>query len=131
MSNPNETQPCASANSLDKPSQSDSNSRVLHILPRSEEVKSLYSNHGTFHEGDSGLDLFVVEDAVVKAGETAFLNLGIQAAAYDEKNCNISWLAMPRSSISKTPLRLSNSGRELVERVAFAFLRCSSNSHMD
>lgn len=88
------------------------NKRTLHILPTSKEIEQLYLNHGTFHEGDSGLDLFVVEDQIVKAGETAFLKLGIKCAAYDEENNGISWLAMPRSSISKTPLRLSNSSKE-------------------
>lgn len=86
-------------------------SRILHILPLSEEVEDLYRKHGTFHEGDSGLDLFVIRDETIKAGETAFLKLGIRCAAYNESNTNVSWLIIPRSSISKTPLRLSNSGR--------------------
>ena len=79
----------------------------LEILPINETAKELYSNHGTFHVGDSGLDLFIVEDAVIPAGATVFLKLGIKCAAYN--NSGVSWLVMPRSSISKTPLRLANS----------------------
>lgn len=73
-------------------------------------AQSLYENHGTFHDGDSGLDLFIVEDAIVPAGSTVFLKLGFKAAAYDsESGKPLSWLLLPRSSISKTPLRLANS----------------------
>ena len=80
----------------------------LQILPLNETAQEFYKNHGTFHAGDSGLDLFIVEDATVKAGETAFLKLGFKAAAVAETG-NVSWLLLPRSSISKTPLRLANS----------------------
>lgn len=82
---------------------------LLQILPLDESVKALYCNHGTFHDGDSGLDLFVCESATVKAGETKFLRLGIKAAAYDQNSVNVSFLILPRSSIAKTPLRVSNS----------------------
>jgi len=82
---------------------------LLKLLPLNEKASELYSNHSTFHEGDSGLDLFVVEDQVIKAFSTSFLKLGFKAAAYDENGQNVSWLVFPRSSISKTPLRLANS----------------------
>ena len=82
---------------------------LLNILPINEKAASLYATHSTFHEGDSGLDLFVVEDQVVKAGTTSFLKLGFKAAATDSEGNSVSWLVFPRSSISKTPLRLANS----------------------
>ena len=81
----------------------------LKVLPVNEKAAELYSSHSTFHDGDSGIDLFVVEDQLVKANSTSFLKLGFKAAAYDEDGKNISWLMFPRSSISKTPLRLANS----------------------
>jgi dUTP pyrophosphatase len=81
----------------------------LQILPLNATTQELYANHGTFHAGDSGLDLFVQEDQTVKAGETAFLKLGVKAAAFNTEGKGVSWLLMPRSSISKTPLRLANS----------------------
>lgn len=74
----------------------------------------MYAEHGHYHEGDSGVDLFVVQDQEIQPGETAFVKLGIKATAYTPANGesgekNVSWLIMPRSSISKTPLRLANS----------------------
>ena len=81
----------------------------LQILPINESSQSLYQNHGTFHEGDSGLDLFIMEDVTVPAGETVFLKLGVKCAAYSSNGESVSWLVLPRSSISKTPLRLANS----------------------
>ena len=77
----------------------------LKIKPFSLEVKSLYENHGTFHDGDAGLDLFVIHEQTIDPGETGKIHL--QIACENEEN--IPYLLMPRSSISKTPLRLSNS----------------------
>ena len=36
----------------------------IHILPRCQAMYDI----GNFHPGDSGLDLFVVEDAVIPGG---------------------------------------------------------------
>lgn len=77
----------------------------LRIKPFSLEVKSLYENHGNFHDGDAGLDLFIIHEQTVDPGETVKLHL--QIACENEEN--IPYLLMPRSSISKTPLRLANS----------------------
>ena len=58
--------------------------------------------------GNSGMDLFVPEDVVIPAGQTVFIDHQIKA-----KRChfppNSGILLFPRSSISKTPLRLANS----------------------
>ena len=77
----------------------------LKIKSFSLVVKSLYESHGTFHEGDAGLDLFIIHEQTVGPGETAKIHLQI---ACENEEC-IPYLLMPRSSISKTPLRLSNS----------------------
>ena len=82
---------------------------LLKVLPITEKASELYAKHSTFHDGDSGLDLFVVEDQVVKGFSTSFLKLGFKAAAADCEGKSVSWLVFPRSSISKTPLRLANS----------------------
>ncbi|CRG96320.1 deoxyuridine 5'-triphosphate nucleotidohydrolase, putative [Plasmodium gallinaceum] len=99
----------------------------LKIKCLSDEVRELYKNHKTYHEGDSGLDLFIIKDEVIKAKSTTFVKLGIKVVALqykcdcynkcceknkkdDTKNViNTSFLLFPRSSISKTPLRLANS----------------------
>ena len=65
----------------------------------------MYSNHGHFHNGDAGLDLYVLEDITFNSGETKLLKLGISC---EPKNGKAYYL-FPRSSISKTPLRMSNS----------------------
>ena len=78
---------------------------ILRIKPFSLEVICLYENHGAFHDGDAGLDLFVVHEQVIDPGKTAKIHLQIAC----ESKENLPYLLMPRSSISKTPLRLSNS----------------------
>ena len=83
----------------------------ISILPETEEINQLYTNHTTFDEGDSGLDLFFTENINLNPKETKLISLGIRCEAYPDKNKdrNISYYLYPRSSISKTPLRMSNS----------------------
>lgn len=83
--------------------------RALHLLPLNEKTKELYADHSTFHDGDSGLDLFFHEDVIFAPKETTWVHLGIKGTAYNEESENVSWLILPRSSIAKTPLRLANS----------------------
>tara|TARA_B100001057_G_C22184350_1_gene694457 strand:- start:31 stop:537 length:507 start_codon:yes stop_codon:yes gene_type:complete len=76
------------------------------------EFENLYREHSQPHEGDAGLDLFNPEDIIIGPNEKGVtVDLKIQCEAFvdssKEKNC---WYYLyPRSSISKTPLRLSNS----------------------
>ena len=81
--------------------------RILKLLikPFSLEVKTMYEDHGYFHDGDAGLDLFIIHQQTIDSGASAFIHLQI---ACENKN-GTPFLLMPRSSISKTPLRLSNS----------------------
>ena len=77
----------------------------LLIKPLNEEARKLYQNHGHFHDGDAGLDLYALEDVFFSSGETKKIKLGISCEAKDGS----AYYLFPRSSISKTPLRLSNS----------------------
>ena len=77
----------------------------LLIRPFSLEVKKMYEEHDHFHDGDAGLDLFVVHEQTIEAGESTLIHLQIACENLEGK----PYLIMPRSSISKTPLRLSNS----------------------
>ncbi|MDP7465325.1 MAG: dUTP diphosphatase, partial [Candidatus Marinimicrobia bacterium] len=61
--------------------------------------------HGHFHDGDAGLDLYVLENILFEPGETKAIKLGISCEPEDGK----AYYLFPRSSISKTPLRMSNS----------------------
>ena len=84
----------------------------MHLLIKidNDSLKLQYQNHSTYHEGDSGLDLFCPETITILPGETEKINLQIQCEALNEsRNKNISYYLYPRSSIIKTPLRLSNS----------------------
>ena len=89
------------------------------IKPLTEQVKQLYQNHSTYHEGDSGLDLFIIEDHVIPAGKTVIVDLGICCQLRKETEYSsvfqkfmgekyFSYNMYARSSIAKTPLRLAN-----------------------
>jgi dUTP pyrophosphatase len=83
----------------------------LSILAGNGGIESLYCNHSTYHEGDSGLDLFFIEEINIGAKTTKLVSLGIKCEAYPDKDkeSNISYYLYPRSSIYKTPLRMANS----------------------
>ena len=77
----------------------------LRIKAFNDRAKELYENHSHFHSGDAGLDLFVVEDQIIPANSTQPIPLQIACENLDNK----AYYLFPRSSISKTPLRLANS----------------------
>ena len=77
----------------------------LKITTLSESAQDLYKNHGHFHQGDAGLDLFIIDALIIAPGETALIKSHIAC----ENRDGIPYLLMPRSSISKTPLRQCNS----------------------
>ena len=87
----------------------------LSIKPLTDLVKSMYSNNQHFHPGDSGLDLYCPETITIYPGETTCINLQIQCEAFvgsgreGSSERNMSYYLYPRSSLAKTPLRLSNS----------------------
>ena len=76
-------------------------------------LKNQYENHSSYHEGDSGLDIFTPNDLVIPATAISFkIDLEIQCEAFTDKNKenNVSYYLYPRSSMgAKSPLRLSNS----------------------
>ena len=79
------------------------------IKPQTDEVKEMYTTHSTYHEGDSGLDLFIIADEVIPSGETILVDLGISCQLKSNVNEKyFSYNMYSRSSISKTPLRLAN-----------------------
>ena len=77
----------------------------LFIKPHNDIAREFYHNHGHFHDGDAGLDLYVLEDLHFEPGETKAIKLGISCDPED----GIAYYLFPRSSISKTPLRMANS----------------------
>ena len=77
----------------------------LKIKPFTNQIKKLYEDHNYFHQGDAGLDLFIIADQKISPGATERIHLGIACETIESK----PYLLMARSSISKTPLRLANS----------------------
>ncbi|MEC9377236.1 MAG: dUTP diphosphatase [Candidatus Neomarinimicrobiota bacterium] len=77
----------------------------LKIKPFNATVMSFYENHGYFHDGDAGIDLFVIDEQTILPGETTRIHLQIACENTEIK----PYLLMPRSSISRTPLRQCNS----------------------
>tara|TARA_B100000427_G_scaffold326382_1_gene334912 strand:+ start:1108 stop:1566 length:459 start_codon:yes stop_codon:yes gene_type:complete len=85
----------------------------IKIKPENDSVKVRYENHTSYHEGDSGLDLFVPQDVIVPAESIGFkIDHLISCEPYTDKSKlhQTSYYLYPRSSMGvKTPLRLSNS----------------------
>ena len=77
----------------------------LRIKPFTNQIKKLYEDHTHFHQGDAGLDLYIIADQKINPGSTERIHLGIACETLESK----PYLLMARSSISKTPLRLANS----------------------
>lgn len=95
---------------------------ILKIKVDEESLNEFYQNHSTFHDGDSGLDIFIPEDIEIPAQQTYFINHKIRCEMVQRmisnatvfhsirySDINLSYLLLPRSSISKTPLIMQNS----------------------
>ena len=96
---------------------------TFYIAPFNEDshkfVWDKYDRHGTYHFGDSGLDLFCPKTVTIPPtkGHAVMYPLGILAVCVEKeislkggKTTTTSFFLLPRSSTgAKTPLRLSNS----------------------
>jgi len=83
----------------------------LFVKPETPDIRELYSNHSHYNPGDSGLDLFFPENVTLEQGARGVqVSLGIQCEALSKDSSqNLSYYLYPRSSISKTPVRMANS----------------------
>ena len=92
-----------------------SSTHVLYLQPDAEMV-NLYRHAAEaylaapYTERDAGFDLFVKTTTMLEAGPGTKISFGVRAAYYDRTlgMFRAYWM-LPRSSISKTPLRLANS----------------------
>lgn len=82
---------------------------TLNIKVNDPEAEKYYINHSAAYEGDCGIDLFVLKDMEIVPGTTKKIDLGISCSMQDENGKLLSYNLFPRSSISKTSLRLANS----------------------
>ena len=79
----------------------------LQILFQDGAVEALYKAKG--HAGDAGIDVYCTKDAVIPANsQSTRLEFGIRCRMVGDQGSE-SFYLVPRSSISKTPLRMSNS----------------------
>ena len=76
----------------------------LKIKPFDNDIKKYYLNHGHFHKGDAGIDLFIPKKIVFEPKQSLPIHMNVSCELEDKP-----YFLLPRSSISKTPLRLSNS----------------------
>jgi len=85
---------------------------TLYIKPIHKMAFEMYSKQLSTYKGDSGLDLYILEDVKINLGETKFIDLGIQCEMVetmcDNTLQNVSYYMYPRSSFSKYPFILGN-----------------------
>lgn len=83
---------------------------TLYINTQEETLINRYSTDQKSHAGDSGIDLYTPDEYTFVPGETKLVNLKVKCQMVDNMTSNdVSYYLYPRSSISKTPLRLANS----------------------
>ena len=49
----------------------------IRIKPFNDKAKALYENHSHFHQGDAGLDLFVIDDQVIPGNSSQPIHLQV------------------------------------------------------
>ena len=84
---------------------------ILRVEVADASLLSLYmpTQESAINRSDSGFDLFMAADAVLDPNETRLLDLQVRAELLLGAQGPHGYYLYPRSSISKTPLRLANS----------------------
>ncbi len=72
-------------------------------------LTNLYDKCSVSYKGDLGLDLFLPEDMIIAPKSTTFIDLGIGVQFDTVDGTRRGYTLCPRSSISKTKIRLANS----------------------
>jgi len=85
--------------------------RMVFNKEHQEFLESVYgsTSQPKQYKDDIGIDLYFPEDMTVEPFETKFINLGIRAEFQGSDSKYYGYQLYPRSSISKTKLRLANS----------------------
>jgi dUTP pyrophosphatase len=73
-----------------------------------EYLKTMYKSTSQY-SSDIGFDLFLPCDQIIQPFETKFINLGIRTEYQSDDGIYYGYHIYPRSSISKTKIRLANS----------------------
>ena len=96
------------------------NTNLLHIElvnGSDEELRDMYQEQYEVSKSkapylDSGFDLYFPADVKCLSGKSTKIKLGVKIAMFrncDDSKPSVGYYIYPRSSISKTPLRLANS----------------------
>ena len=80
----------------------------IKFAPEHKNYLETKYNSTNQYSSDVGFDLFLPNDVVIQPFETKFINLGI-SCEYVKENVFYGYHLYPRSSISKTKVRLANS----------------------
>jgi len=75
----------------------------MNFHAESPEIEAMYAGRTT--DGNSGFDLLTPRPTLCLAGKVTYVDFGVQAMTVD----GAGYFLLPRSSISKTPLRMANS----------------------
>ncbi len=85
---------------------------ILNIKPCTTnlDIKKKYEEFSTHHLGDSGIDLYIINELIVESFKVGTIDFEIQCEMYDlETNTLCSYYLVPRSSIANTDFQLVNS----------------------
>ena len=81
---------------------------TLELLCSATNLTNYYKYKENF-DTDSGIDLYTNDSVTFKPGETIIIDLQVKSRMVDSGGNTMPYYLYPRSSISKTPLRMANS----------------------
>ena len=81
--------------------------KILNDVKWEKAAKGVYDDIKN-HKDDAGFDLYFPTKQTIHSGQTTLLKFDIACEMYDDY-LPTSYMLVPRSSISKTPLRMANS----------------------
>ena len=85
-------------------------SYILELCPTGVGAEFYKDDKVRWNQNDAGVDLFVVEDFMVKRDQTALISLGVSARLICKKSGKeVHYYLNPRSSIFKTGVIMANS----------------------
>lgn len=85
------------------------------VICPDKAIQDYYARLDFHYDGDVGLDLAIPWEYHITAGQSGIaqcIDHGVKIAVFavlSDQELPIHWFLMPRSSLSKTPLRLANS----------------------
>ena len=83
---------------------------TLQIVPKETKLNFLYREHKNAIQGDSGIDLYFPDSITIPANSLSNkIDFKISCQLVNSDGKYVSYLLIPRSSISKTTIRMSNS----------------------